>query len=970
MQTRRRFYLLLMLTVIFGISLFTLQPEPVYAQAAGNNDDAAVETVRPERVYVQVVAGEEHACGLTDAGEVFCWGSNGNDQLGDRSGVDSPLPVAVLGLDGNAVELAAAGYRTCAILEDGSAQCWPLNWDELEPTVLPGLEQNVTMLDGGQWHFCAVVGEEVLCWGNNGSGQLGDGTDTEREDPAPVAGLSGAPVAVTAGVDHTCALLDTGAVQCWGSNSDSQLGNGATEDSLTPVDVIGLNGPAVRIAAGDNHTCVLLDNNEVQCWGFNAGHKPGSSEWTLPEPITITGLGNNITDLAAGSGTTCVLGEGVATCWSNSNVSGQLGATDDPWEQGPLTVQGFADAVVDIGIGTDFSCAVIGGGKIQCWGYNQRGQLGIGEPTQRDIPVMVRGIVSPTSIALGGWYISGFTCAAVDGRLKCWGDNGGGFSFGVDTVDQSGVPADGAEFPAAVSQVTAGVQFACALMTTGRVQCWGPGFNGQLGKGDTGASLTPVQVSGLTQGVKQLVGGAGHTCALTEDGKVLCWGSNDDGQLGIGDEPNAMTPTSPIGLETGVSAIYTSDGGTCALLEDGTTKCWGSNYNGQLGDGTKERRNEPTQVIVLEDVAVDLALGGSHTCALLEDGTARCWGANWFGQLGDGTDQDVLTQTVAVQGLPAPIVDLEAASNRTCAILDDGSLWCWGDNSRGDLGAGTAAISSTVPLPVLGLGADVTAAYLGPMHSCAVLATGEVRCWGEDGDGQLGIGTTSTIRTPMTVVEKTVPEVRIDAQRGAAGSRFTLTGEQFTPATPLTAFVNGEPLSPTLITSGRGGLLAWLDAADADPGYYEVDLVAGDTITATDIVSLTLHLLITDTAPLLEPIGGAVPTLVLPAGIARDPADAPAELQQRTYLTINAGVNVRSAPNGDLVATTGAVTDVLYDAGRTLDEAVEEATFIAADGTEVVLQGVSVVNRVWLPVLWENEPAWVADVVVSGVAVR
>jgi alpha-tubulin suppressor-like RCC1 family protein len=921
-------------------------------------------------MYVQVVAGEQHACGLTEAGDVYCWGDNGNSQLGDGSDFDSSMPVAVKGLDGAAVELAAGGFQTCALMEDGSALCWPINWDATEPAVLPGLEQNVTVLAGGRWHFCAVVDEEALCWGNNRSGQLGSGDEEEHDEPVPVTGLAGVPVALAAGYSYTCALLDTGTVQCWGGNQYGQLGNGTTENSLTPVDVIGLSGSVIDIAAGANHTCALLESDEVQCWGYNAGLKTNSTEWlmALPEPIAIEGLGEGITEIAAGGRMACALQDGSVVCWALNNVSGELGVTPSLWDQGPVAVDGLDGAAVGVSAGDEFACAVLENGHIQCWGYNQQGQLGNGAPIQRDIPLTVRGVVSPTDMAIGGWSIRGFTCATVAGRLKCWGDNGS-YQFGVDSVRQSGLPMDGVRLPSPVVQVTAGTQFVCALQQSGGVQCWGPGFDGQLGNGKTEGSLLPVQVSGLTRGVKQLAGAIGHTCALTEAGKVLCWGTNSDGQLGIGDEPFATTPTAPVGLEEGVVAIYTSDWNTCALLEEGTALCWGENRNGQLGDGTQENRNEPTPVTVIEEPIIDLAMGNSHTCALLEDGVARCWGSIAVEPVDGGVPQSFVTQTVAVEGLPSPIVDIGAAGARTCAILDDGGLWCWGGNTRGELGTGAAAARTIAPAPVIGLGADVTAVYLGLLHACAVLANGEVRCWGDDGDGQLGVGSSPVVRTPARVVEAVTPQVHLDTVRGAPGSRFVLAGEQFARSTPLTVLANGEALSPTLTATGRGALLAWLDTADADPGYYEVTVFAGDAITATDGVSLTLHLLITDTAPLLAPIGGAVPTLAMPAGIARDLADAPAELQQRTYLTIKSGVNVRSAPNGDLLTTTAAMTDVLYDAGRPLDDAVD-VTFTDIDGAEVVLQGVSAANRIWLPVLWEEEPAWVADVVVSGVAVR
>lgn len=969
MQPPNRFIVHHLLYGVFVFCAWLMAAAPVTAQT-NSADDTSNATTEFGRIYVQVVTGEEHACGLTDAGEVYCWGSNGNDQLGNFSGVDSPTPVAVNGIDGRAVALATGGFQTCALMEDTSALCWPINRNVLAPTMLPGLETNVTALAGGRWHFCAIADAEVLCWGSNRQLQLGIATDENRDEPTPVDGLSGTPVAVTAGRYHTCVLLEDGGVQCWGLNQNSQIGDGTQTPQVRPVSVIGLGGPVVRITAGDDFTCALLESGDVQCWGFNAGIKQSKTEWIglIPEPFTIAGLGNGITELAAGGQTACVIQAGDAVCWSINNLNNQLGKTADEWEQGPVSVQGLAAPVTGIDVGYDFGCVVLDTGQIQCWGYNQRGQVGGGTPTQRDIPLTVRGVISPTSIAMGGWPSSIFTCAAVDGKLRCWGD-GSGIIFGSDDVRQSGIPVDAPRFSSPVKELAGGIQYVCALQENGAVHCWGTGFNGQLGNGGTEPAMTPVQVIGLTGGVTQLVGGTSHMCALTDAGKVLCWGANSDGQVGIGDVSETATPETPPGLEDGVVAIFASNSSTCALLEDGTASCWGTNYSGRLGDGTDKQRNAPTPVTVLQDAIVDLAMGNSHTCALLEDGATQCWGGNWYGQLGDGTASDALTTTVVVQGLPAPVVDLAAAGQRTCALLDDGSLWCWGGNTHGELGTGAATISSTVPAPVLGLGADVTSVYLGPMHSCAVLVDGAVRCWGEDGDGQLGIGTTSSVAAPVTVIEMALPHAELAAQRAAPGSRITLSGENLATSAPISVLANGNALSPTLTATGRGALLAWLDSAAADPGYYELTLVAGDALTAAGGISLTLHLLITDTAPLLTPSGGAVPLLALPAGVARDAADAPAEVQQRIFITLESGVNVRTEPNGALLATTTATTDVIYDTGRDLDEPVD-AAFTDADGVEVLLPGVNAAGRVWLPVLWEEEPAWVADVVVSGVAVR
>jgi len=185
--------------------------------------------------------------------------------------------------------------------------------------------------------------------------------------------------------------------------------------------------------------------------------------------------------------------------------------------------------------------------------------------------------------------------------------------------------------------IAAGDYHTCALTTTGGVKCWGDNFSGQLGDGTTTKRVTPVDVSGLTSGVSAIAAGASHTCALTTTGGVKCWGNNSAGQLGDGTAPtNSSTPVDVSGLTSGVSAIAAGGFHTCALTTTGGVKCWGYNKFGQLGDGTKTARFTPVDVSGLTSGVSAIAAGVSHTCALTTTGGVKCWGDNFFGQLGNG----------------------------------------------------------------------------------------------------------------------------------------------------------------------------------------------------------------------------------------------------------------------------------------------------------------------------------------------
>ncbi len=335
-------------------------------------------------------------------------------------------------------------------------------------------------------------------------------------------------------------------------------------------------------------------------------------------------------------------------------------------------------------------------------------------------------------VAAGGSH----SCVLLtDETVRCWGSNADS-QLGATGGQPSSTPIHVAGLHGATA-LALGDDFSCARLGDRSVSCWGSDSFGQLGGGTISASAraVPAPVVGLGD-VATLAAGDWHAAAIRESGALLFWGRNNVGQFGDGAEIDLATPTeNPALLKVRKLALGGFHG--CAVIGDATAKCWGWNEFGQLGDGTTGKqavKRAPVAVVKLAGVQ-DLALGENHSCALLEAGEVRCWGSNEYGQLGDGGRRDS-PRPVAVKGLTG-VTELVAGGYHTCARLGDGALRCWGSNGAGQLGDGSTQ-DRRVPTPVIGVGPARQLAA-GREHTCGLLADGALWCWGQQGGAALGI---------------------------------------------------------------------------------------------------------------------------------------------------------------------------------------------------------------------------------------
>lgn len=350
--------------------------------------------------------------------------------------------------------------------------------------------------------------------------------------------------------------------------------------------------------------------------------------------------------------------------------------------------------VTNIVAGFFHTCASLHDGSVRCWGYGGNGQLGDGSREMRLSPVKVAGLPSPIrSIASGQSHV----CALASDSQYCWGHNYYG-QVGDGTTTDRRLPTRVASSGGAEASLALGGGHSCAVSQSGEASCWGDNRGGQLGDGTAVSRGTPAKVVGPAGGVKFLIAGGGHTCALAQTGNVYCWGVNNAGQTGVGDRYDRWTPTAVVGLDQGVYALGAGNSHTCAIMQDGSAKCWGLGEYGQLGDGTKQHRLVPVEVLGLSEALIAIVGGQEHTCALTAKGSVQCWGANGLAQLGDPSAPEVLPHEVP--GMGSGVVAIAAGSYHTCALTNEGIVKCWGDNMWGQLGDGSRSARFT-PAPVL-----------------------------------------------------------------------------------------------------------------------------------------------------------------------------------------------------------------------------------------------------------------------------
>ncbi len=781
--------------------------------------------------WTMLSAGSKVSCGLRSDGTVWCWGDNGSGQLGIGNVIAKSSPIQV-GAGTQWISVSTSGQHTCGVLSTGAG--------------------NGT----------------IYCWGKNESGQVGNGgTVTPQLAPVLVSGGFTNWIAVAAGgsigsgASHTCGIRSTGAgngtLYCWGSNGSGELGTGTTTASSSPVQV-GVLTNWNRVSAGSLHSCGTLVSGKLYCWGDNTLGQVGMGGVVTPQKNPVQESSGSTTwnglSAAADASHSCATQTGgTLWCWG-TNADGEAGIGSQVTPQTSPVQVGIATTWRNVSAGRTDACATRTDNTLWCWGKNDAGQLGIGSlVTPQTGPVQVGALTVWSAAAAGSVH----ACAVRTGggAVWCWG--GGSFGqIGIGQFEDSNATV-AVGVNTTWANATAGSRHSCGTRGDGTLWCWGRNDNGQIGVGNvTNPQPTPIQV-GVATTWSTVAAGTAHTCGTRTDGTLWCWGNNNAGQLGLGSTSQQTSPVQ-VGNLTTWKRVAAGDSHTCATKTDGTLWCWGSNVDGQIGIGnTTTPQTSPVQVGTATAWKT-FGAGNLHTCATKTDGTLWCWGDNTSGEIGIGSV--VTPQLSPVQvGAATSWQTVSAGNSHACATKTDGTLWCWGDNTSGEIGIGSVVTPQNSPVQV---GTDVTwnSIATGNGHTCATRTDQTLWCWGLNASGQVGIGSsvspqTSPGQVPLYELVRRVysgpmASTNLVATVGAAAYRATIAADGPAGYWPL-----DDTNSPSLIANVQAPANAGTPVGGASLTYGQAGIITRGTSINFANTSASTNKVSVGYDPALNPTG-------------------------------------------------------------------------------------------------------------------
>jgi alpha-tubulin suppressor-like RCC1 family protein len=580
--------------------------------------------------WTNVSAGYQHTCGLRAPGTLWCWGDETEGKVGNGSIVGNELSPLQIGVDTNWASISVAGFNhSCAIKTTGTLWCWGDNssgqlgdgtWTQRTSPTQVGTDTNWLRSAAEDGFSCAVKTTGTLwCWGNNWDGRLGDGTTNSRNTPGQV-GVATDWAQVMTRRTGGCAVKLTGTLWCWGQNSLGEVGDGTTTTRLSPVQV-GVANNWAEVRGRDETVCGRRTTGLVECWGTSRSGMAGNNfSTTRPTPVQITGTSWTQVANSSYNQVCAIRNDGTLWCW------GANGCCSDQFVP---TQVGVAADWTAIALGEGHACGIRAPGTMWCWGANWAGQLGDGTNDYRSSPVQVGVINNWVSVTAG----MGVSCSVrATGTLWCWGrDAEGQLGNGLPKSDVNSQTQIGSDSD--WLSVDAYENTVCGRRSPGSLWCWGANGNGQVGDGayTDRESLTRVGVANDWTAASV---GRGHTCGIRAPGSLWCWGNNSQGPFGTGNQNSSPTPVQS-GTDTNWAMVDAGDDYSCARRTTGTLWCVGRNAERQLGIGWPPAFVYNWTQVGTSNAWTTISASPFSACGLQSNNTISCWGQNDFGQIGD-----------------------------------------------------------------------------------------------------------------------------------------------------------------------------------------------------------------------------------------------------------------------------------------------------------------------------------------------
>jgi alpha-tubulin suppressor-like RCC1 family protein len=737
------------------------------------------EKVGHDTTWAQVAHGGNHVCAVKVDGSLWCWGYNGYGQLGDGTTTAQVLPERI-GAQFTWAQVGAGANHTCAVQTNGSLWCWgdngsseggdPASGVRLLPRHV-GAATNWAQVQAGQNFTCGLQTNGTLwCWGTNSYGQLGDGTTTTRTTPFQIgSGTTWSELALAHDTVSVCGLRGT-ALYCWGLNNYGQLGDGSTINRSSPHLMAG--GLAWKhVSVTSDHTCATQADGSLWCWGSNSSGQLGDGSTTsATAPVRAMPFSTGW-DVPAVSGSySCAISQaGAVSCWGQSSygamgtgtsdqshpLAEQVQATDCSMQDDNCLPNAACQAVVDTSTNTlTFACACdlgySGDGQGACDNLNECTRTGAGAATCSVNALCGDTAPGYTCTCANGFAGDGRSCTTThtqlsagssqtclvhaDGTLWCMGY---GYDGTQSTVSyayverQVGTDTDW-------SRVAAGANHVCATKAGGTLWCWGYNDYGQLGQNDTTVRTTPTQVTAATDW-SQVSAGYLQTCAIKTGGTLWCWGYNGNGEIKGVAGGSQLVPLQVDGNSDwqGVAAQQSATCGIRGSAGAGALYCWGSNSQGQQGGGNTSAHAGINQVGAATDWTFLAPNSNSTTLCGIRGGSVYCWGSNSYGQVGNNTAATPVTSPTRATAIGDVYASVGTGNYSSCAVRSDHVAFCWGYNGNGQLGDGSTT-DSLVPIQVNPPEADFVSVASNGTANCGLKADGAVWCWGYGSQGQLG----------------------------------------------------------------------------------------------------------------------------------------------------------------------------------------------------------------------------------------